>query len=138
MNRDLFLLAVIMANPELYPEFRAALEIKEIEDPAAKELFIALEECYRQNEYGVDSLLRRIGNETLRNFIVSRGASPEFSRDPRRLMEDGINGIRKESLRKRLKEIESQMQESERGTGGGNINELLAEKMFIDSQIRRL
>ncbi|MDR2953264.1 MAG: DNA primase, partial [Treponema sp.] len=28
MNRELFLLTVISANPELYPEFRAALEIK--------------------------------------------------------------------------------------------------------------
>jgi DNA primase len=138
MNRELFLLAVVTANPELYPEFRAALEIREIDDPAAKELFIALEECYRHDENGIDSLLRRISDEALRNFIVKRGASPEFSRDPRRLMEDGINGIKKESLRKRLKEIDSQMQESERGTGGGNINELVAEKMFIDSQIRRL
>jgi DNA primase len=138
MNCELFLLTVITANPELYPEFRAALEIKEIDDPAAKELFIALEECYRQDENGIDSLLRRIGDEALRNFIVSRGASPEFSRDPRRLMEDGINKIRKESLRKRLKEIDSQMQESERGISGGNINELLAEKMFIDSQIKRI
>jgi DNA primase len=138
MNSELFLLTVITANPELYPEFRAALEIKEIDDPAAKELFIALEECYRHDENGVDYLLRRIGDEALRNFIVSRGTSPEFSRDPRRLMEDGINGIRKESLRKRLKEIDSQMQESERGTGGGNINELLAEKMLVDSQIRTL
>jgi DNA primase len=138
LNRELFLLAVITANPELYPEFRAALDIKEIDDPAAKELFIALEECYRQDEYGVDSLLRRIGDEDLRSFIIKRAASPEFCHDPRRMMEDGINGIRKEGLRKRLKEIDLQMQESERGTGGGNINELLAEKMLVDSQIRTL
>ena len=142
MNAELFLLTVVSVNMKLYPDFRAALEIKEIDDPAAKELFIAMEECFIHDESDIDSLLSRIKDEPLKNFIASRGTSAEFSggpgRDPRRLMEDGINEIRKKRLRKRLTEIGAQMRNSERFSDddGEYINELLAEKKFIDSQMR--
>jgi DNA primase len=149
MNAELFLLTVVAVNMTLYPEFRAALEIKEIDDPAAKELFIAMEECFIHEESGIDSLLARIKGEPLKNFIASRGASQEFKggpgRDPHRLMEDGINEIRKKKLRKRLLEIGAEMRISERNsaangddTTGADIDELLAEKKFIDSQMRKL
>jgi DNA primase len=138
MNGELFLLTVVSVNMNFYPEFRAALEIKEIDDPAAKELFIAMEECFIHDENGIDALLERIRNEQLRNFIASRGSSPEFKSDPHRLMEDGINGIRKKRLRQRLVEINAEMRKSERASGSVNLDDLLAEKMFIDSQIRKL
>jgi DNA primase len=142
-NAELSLLTVVAVNMELYPEFRTALEIKEIDDRAAKELFIAMEECFTHDESGVDSLLARIKDENLRNFIAERGISEEFkgnsSGSPRRIMEDGINKIRKKRLEKRLTEINGEMRESERTPGGVvNIDELLAEKKFIDSQIRKL
>jgi len=141
MNSELFLLTVVAANMFLYSEFRAALEIKEIDDPAAKELFIAMEECFVHDESGIDFLLKRINDEQLRNFMSGRGTSPEFtgvdSRDPRRLMEDGINEIRKKRLRKRLAEISYEMRSNERADGE-YIDELLAEKKDLDSQMRKL
>ena len=143
MNAELFLLTVVAVNMSLYREFRTALEIKEIDDPAAKELFIAMEECYIHDEGDIDSLLTRIKNESLKGFIAGRGASAEFkggpSRDPRRLMEDGINEIRKKRLRKRLTEISAEMRMNERTAGSGvDVEDLLEEKKTIDSQIRKL
>jgi DNA primase len=142
MNTELFLLTVAAVNMQLYPEFRAELEIKEIDDPAAKELFIAMEECFIHDESDIDSLLARIKDEELKKFIAYRGTSPEFkggsAGDPRRLMEDGINEIRKKRLRKRLLEIGAEMRESERASDGDYIDELLAEKKSIDSQMRKL
>jgi len=152
-NAELILLTVAAVNMELYPELRAAVEIREIDDPAAKELFIALEECFQHNEDSIDSLLARIKDEALKNFIVSHGGSPEFKGNaeiiPRRLMMDGINEIRKKGLRKRLTEISAEIRQIERNNGSmnegineenenTNIEELLAEKKIIDSKIREL
>jgi len=138
-NDELSLLTSVAVNMELYPEFRSALEIKEIEDKCAKELFIAMEECFSHDESGIDYLLARINDEDLRNYVADRGTSGEFKGDPRRFMEDGINKIRKKKLEKRLLEINAQMRESERKNENVvNIDELLAEKIFIDSQIRKL
>jgi DNA primase len=138
-NAELSLLTTAALNQELYPEFRSALEIKEIDDPAAKEIFIALEECYKHDESGVDFLLARINDEALRNYVADSGTSGEFKGDSRRIMEDGIKKIRKKRLEKRLTEINAQMREDERTLGDvANIDELLAEKIDIDSQIRKL
>ena len=141
INEELNLLINVALNMELYPEFRAALEIKEIDDEAAKELFIALEECYKHEESGVDSLLARINDGALRQFVAKRGTTAEFKNDPRKFMEDGIKSIRIKRLKKRIIEIESLMRESERVSSSStdlNIDELLAEKIDIDMQIRKL
>ncbi|MDR2433202.1 MAG: DNA primase [Treponema sp.] len=145
MNDELFLFTVVSVNQHLYPEIRKALEIREIEDPVAKELFVALEECFIHEESGIDLLLSRISSAPLRNFIVERGSSPEFrgdsKRDPRRLMEDGIKRIKEKSLRRRLAAISAELRMGERNAGlaaGSDLEDLLAEKMFIDAEIRRL
>jgi DNA primase len=138
-NVELSMLTAVAVNMELYPEFRAALEIKEIDDPAAKELFIAMEECFIHEEGDIDSLLSRIKSEQLKNFIAKRGTGAEFnSSTARRLMEDGIKKIKIKKFRKRITEIGAAMRDSERTGADINLDELLEEKKFIDSQIRKL
>ncbi|MCL2210737.1 MAG: DNA primase [Treponema sp.] len=138
-NDELSLLTNVAVNQQLYADFRKALEIKEIDDPAAKEIFIALEECFKHDENGIDSLLSRIEDDDLRNYIADRGTSGEYSGDARRFMEDGIKKIKIKRLEKRITEINAQMREDERKSFDFlNIDELLAEKKYIDSQILKL
>jgi DNA primase len=147
MNDELFLLTVVAVNPVLYPEFRRALEIRESENPDAKELFVALEECFVNEENSMDALLARIGSTRLRNFIARRGTSPEFrkdqhsGRDPARLSQDGIKRIKGKRFRARLAEIVAELHRGERNPdeiSQDALDELLAEKMRIDADIRKL
>jgi len=141
MNEELFLLAVVSINMQLYPEFRAAIAMQEIEDAAAKELFVALEECFRNEESGSDALMSHIASPVLRNFIIERGISPEFrgdaKRDPRKLMEDGIRRVKEKKLRRRLAEIGAELRLRERNSGS-DVDDLIAEKMYVDAEIRTL
>jgi len=143
-NEELLLLTVVAVNAHLYPEFRAAVEMREIEDVYAKELFVALEECFVHEESGPDVLISRIASPPLRNFIIEQGISLEFKgdakRDPRRLMNDGIRRVKEKRLRRRLSEIGAELRLRERnlGTGDGDLQELIAEKMYIDAEIRKL
>jgi len=147
MNDELFLLTVVSVNTNLYPELRAFIERREIEieDPAAKELYVALEECFRNEESGPEALISRITSPVLRNFIIERGISPEFKgdskRDPRKLMEDGIRRVKGKKLYRRLSEIGAEMRLRERDSGGGagsDFQDLITEKMYIDAEIRTL
>jgi DNA primase len=87
--------------------------MREIEDPTAKELFIALEECFIKEESGTDALLSRIGSQRLKNFFIERGMSPEFrgdsKRDPGKMMEGGIRRVKGKRLRRRLTEISAEL-----------------------------
>ena len=138
-NDELSLLTNVAVNAQLYADFRKAIEIKEIDDPAAKELFVVLEECFKHDEDSMDSLLSRIKDENLRNYVADRGTSGEYKGDARRFMEDGIKKIKIKRLEKRITEINAQMREDERKSFDFlDIDELLAEKKYIDSQILEL
>jgi DNA primase len=141
MNDELYLLTVVAVNPQWYTEFRAALEMKEIEDPDAKELFVALEECFVNDESGLAALLSKISSDPLRNYITEKGNSDEFSGNAEKLIRDGIRHIKAKRLRRRLNEIVIKLRRMKHGEGEGSAEEpddLLAEKMRIDSELRQL
>jgi DNA primase len=135
MTDELFLLTLVSVNMRLYPHFRSALEMKEIEDPAARELFIALEECFVQEESGIEALLSRINSAALRKFVLEKGASGEFSDGPDELLTDGIRILKKKRLQRRRSALVAEMRNP---GGGGRLEDLVAEKMYLDKQIREL
>jgi DNA primase len=154
MNDELTLLTVVAVHDmsagtgRIYPRFRSVLTIKEIEDQAAKELFIALEECFINDETGMDALLSRISSPELKKYIIERGMSKEFSANPDRLVADGIKKVTRKRLERRLDEIVIKLRglKNDAGTSpsgnsasrGGELEELLVEKMHIDAELRRL
>jgi DNA primase len=140
LNNELGLLAVVSVNMNLYPEFRAVVDMKDIEDTNAKELFVALEECFTHEEDSLDALISRIATPKLRNFIIERGISPEFRGDEKRdrkIMEDGIGQVKEKRLRRRLSEIGAELRLRERNSGS-DVDDLIAEKMYVDAEIRKL
>jgi DNA primase len=154
MNDELTLLIVVAVHDmsagtdRLYPRFRSVLAIKEIEDPAAKELFIALEECFINDETGMDDLLSRISSPELKKYIIERGISEEFTINPGRLVADGIKKVTRKRLERRRDEIviklgglKSDAKKSLSGNPASRdkeMEELLVEKMRIDAELRRL
>jgi DNA primase len=146
MNEELFLLAVVAVNDSFYSQFRARLSIEEIEDPAAKDIFIALEECFVHDETGLDALLPRISSENARKFIVERGVTTEFSSNPEQLISDGIKRIKQKRIERRsakivteLRLIEGNQNKDENTYRSAALDdELLLEKMHIDAELRKL
>jgi DNA primase len=147
MNFELFLLIAAAIDylssggGKLFQKFRAALEINEIEDPYAKELFIALEECIRYGENTIDELLARVSSAELRKNILERSVSGEFSANSGQIVADGIKKIREKRLRHSQEEIIVKLRlikkagEEERNA---KEKELLAEKMLIDDELFNL
>ncbi|AEJ19539.1 DNA primase [Gracilinema caldarium] len=140
MNDELFLLLAIIANRSLYPRLRASLSIEEVEDPRAKDLFIALEECYRNDIQDIDGLLVQIQDEELRRFILEKASSEAFSQKPEQLVSDGIKRIRAKRLERRRAEIILRLRSARTGSRQSEqqIEELLSEKVHIDAELHRL
>jgi len=140
MNDELFLMMAAVTNPSLYPTVRAELSIEEVQDPRAKELFIALEESFREDSLGMDSLLSRIEDGDLRAFILQHSASEAFSTQPEKLVFDGIKRIKEKRLQRRRAEIVLKLRTA-RNEGMGTdrqLDDLLSEKVHIDAELLRL
>jgi DNA primase len=145
LSDELFLLMAVAANDmtggkeRLYPEFRKALKINELEDPAAKELFVAMEECFVHDETGIDQFLARISSQKLKDFYLYRSSSGEFAINPGQLLADCRNMTARKKLKHRRDEIVAKLQDLKKKEGNtGETEELLAEKMEIDSELLRL
>ncbi|MDR3160338.1 MAG: DNA primase [Spirochaetaceae bacterium] len=137
MNDELFLLVAVVVNPGFYPRLRAVLSIEEFEDPNAKELFIALEEWYRNDAPGMDDLLSRINSGGVRNFVVERGTSEAFRIHPEQLISDGIKRITQKRLERRRAEIVLELRSMRNEGTGSRSADLLSEKVYIDTELHR-
>ena len=147
MNDELFLLMTVAVNymqgEAVYPEFRKILAIKEVDDPFAKELYIALEECFAHDERGIDFFLPRISSLELKKFYLERGVSKEFSLDPKQILADGKRKADRKRLERRREEIVLELKALKlnhtlNDTKGIEAEELLADKIHIDAELRKL
>jgi DNA primase len=143
LNDELFLLIAVLVNHDFYPRLRSALVIEDFDDPSARELFIALEEWYRNDMPGMEDLKARISDDALRNFVIQQGVSEAFSMNPDKLVGDGIRKIRQKRLERRLARIVAELritkyEQDREGRRGASLEDLLSEKVHLDAELRLL
>jgi DNA primase len=138
MNDELYVLAAVFLNRGLYPKLRTQVAIEEFEDSRARELFIALEEWYRNQ--GADNLegplplelLEGVQNKALQDFVLEQGASGVFEGDIGKLLDKSLMRIKRKGLERRQKEITLKI----RAAKGRDLEELLEEKRNLDDELR--
>jgi hypothetical protein len=77
--------------------------------------------------------------------VAEKGTSKEFLTDPEQLIKDGIKRIQQKKLKRRLSEIVAELHKLESPAAAPEglrtdlrIEELLVEKMHVDTELRRL
>jgi DNA primase len=137
VSADLFFILAVAVNRDYFQEVRNTVAVDDLEDPRARKVFVALEECYRQGERTEEALLRRFGeeDEPLRNLLLEKTASGEFTFNTERLIEDGLRQIRRRSLEKRRRFLISALSRAKQQDA---VKELLGEKMYLDEELQKL
>jgi DNA primase len=140
MNEELFLLTALVVNCEHYPalfeKLRASLPKEEFYNQDAKNIYLALEECFRRGPLSLDAVLSCIEDSVLRIFLTQKSAVAEFSEDPERLVNGGIKGVKIKRLESRRQKIITEMKLARNEEK--NLDDLLSEKMIIDSELQTL
>jgi DNA primase len=149
MNDELFLLTVVLVNHGLYAKLRSNLSIEELDDPGAREIFVALEEWFR-NDYPLEKepppgkevplpgeLLSRIQDEAIRTFVLEQNASGAFSVEPELLFQDSLKRVKQRRMERRQAEIIRELRILKREEPGRRLEDLLTEKVHIDAELRR-
>ncbi|UCF97742.1 MAG: DNA primase [Spirochaetaceae bacterium] len=136
-SADLFFILAVAVNREYFQEVRNTVGVDDLEDPKARTLFVALEECYRQGERTEETLLRRLEDEGLRELLLQKTASGEFDLNPERLIHDGLREIRRRSLEKRRRSLVSALSRA-KDQDPMKLKDLLGEKMYLDEELQKL
>ncbi len=137
---DLAFLAAAALNPGQFAAVRSRMEAADLDDEASRELFLALEECFRNDETDLDDLLARVSNPGLRNFLMEKAANVEYAIQVDRLIRDGILNVRERSLERRRSRLVRQIAQydTDREADSVSVNDLLYEKMFIDQELEKI
>jgi len=140
MNEELFLLCAVALNcekePELFDKLRNIIPKEEFENVPAKNIYIALEEAYREGSLYLETVLSKLEDTALREFIVQKSAGREFSGDVKKITDDGIKAVKIRKLINKQQKIISEIRLAK--NSGADTGDLLSEKTLVDSELQAL
>ena len=136
---DLFLMLAVAANFHMFKDVRGQIRREDLEDEAARGLFISLEEAYRNEESSLDAILTRIDDERVRKALTERTASGEFSDNHVEIISDSVDRVLERSMTKKRTDVQTKIRVLEQSGGTmDEIRELLEEKMFLDTELEKI
>ena len=132
-------LLVVAVNLSYYEKLRSLLSPDDFEDDNARELFIAMEECYREDTLSYNSLLNHCKKQEVTDALVLAAAGGEFSNPDLipKIIDDVVNLVKKNSLKKQRGKLLQEIKKL--NTGNENtkaIEDLMAEIKNIDFQLK--
>jgi DNA primase len=138
LSPELFMLLAVAANSDQYSAVRARdLRLDDLQDPRARQVYLALEECFRAEEEGLRALLDRIEDAELRALILEKAATEEFTANPEALIREATRWHRRARLEAQRQRLVSEIKRLQQ-TDPDAVRRLLEEKMSLDQEIEEL
>lgn len=130
----------VAANPEFFQVMRSRITSDDIEDADAKDLYIVLEDCYRNGAMSHESILANCRDEQMRGIITETIVGGEFAENARKVLEDAIVRIKRNALEKKRIRVLAGMSAISTGSVDDMlaISEMMAEKKSIDEELAKL
>jgi DNA primase len=149
---ELLLLGAVFVNPWLFREIRPGFIPDDLEESGARELYIILEEWFRETTASGEpdnvihsgsslDLLDRLQDGNLRDFVLRQEALGSFA-NPAKIIADGMVRIKIKILEKKRRELIRELRNTTHNEIPHNEvqrqTDLLAEKVHIDAELTRL
>jgi len=137
ISAELYLMLAVISNYDYFYIVRDELPIDDILDETARNIYIILEESYRNNSFSIESILEKIENSDLRSLIAKKYSSEEFSLNSKQLIDDNINVIKLKNLQMKRMRLERIIAKDD-GSDPYQLEKLIEEKLFYDKEIEKL
>ncbi len=136
-NAEIRAMLAVVSNTEYFTKMRSVLTPEDFEDAAAKELFYALEEAYREDAVSLDVILSKCENENLRKLVSETVSSSEFAINSQKTIEDSIALVRRNSLERKRERLMNRIRQCKASTLEELqlLRDMQYEKMAIDNEL---
>ncbi len=140
VGTDLFLMLAAVSNPQYYPLVRRELSFEDIADSRARELYIAMEESFREERLQeTDYVLSKLENEELGELVMRKASSEEFTVNAEQVVKDSVRTIKVRSLEEQRRKLHERIKKVEvEGTDSESMREMLSEKMYLNEELKRI
>ena len=135
---ELRLMLAAAVNREQFSVVRSRLEADELQDDRARALYIVLEDCFRHDQSDPDSLLRRIESDELRALVAQKLAVDEFNVNVEAYVASGVRRVKSHALERKRDRLMEQVRRAQHEGSTEAISELLADKIYLDSELNKL
>ncbi len=149
LNAELRAVLAVLLNPKEYSKMRAELTSDDFEDFLARDLFIKMEERYKQGKLSFMSVIEQCG-EDVQRFVTAVTASGEFSKKESqsesdwteiidRVVMDSIRLIKRNALERQRKKLNDRLREFTPKTSDDEnyLKTLVSEISQLDVKIQR-
>ena len=149
LNAEVRAVLAVLSNPEEYVKMRAELTSDDFEDPLAKDLFIKMEERYKQGNLSFMSVIEQCG-EDVQRLVTAVTASGEFSKKESqsesdwteiidRVVLDSIKLIKRNALERQRKKLNERLRTFVPNTSDDKnyLDALVSEISQLDIKIQR-
>ncbi|MBO7484587.1 MAG: DNA primase [Spirochaetaceae bacterium] len=138
-NAELRAVLAVVSHMDSFPMMRSMLSPDDFEEPLAKELYFILEECFREEAVGYDSILSKCEDERLKKLVTETIVSKEFEINSEKTIEDSINLLKKRSLeRKRIRLINKiRLWQGTTLEDFQELQKMQLEKISIDNELEK-
>ena len=138
VSMDLFLMIALIENRESFSFVRNTLDISDLVDTYAKNVYILLEEMYRRGDSLNKNLLSEIGDEDLRKLIAYKLSSGEYKLNSEQVIKDGVRKIKQRNFEKKRSEVEILLRKTDPVKDREELEKLLSEKKYLDEELLRI
>jgi DNA primase len=139
LNAELRAILIVISDLDQYKVLRSELTVNDFENPLAKQLFIVLEECFREDNLSPGNILSKCGDESVQRMITKVIASGEFKQNTVKLMQDSLKLIKKNNLERQRERIMLRIRQFNPVTEEDKeqLQQLLSKKMDIDKKLQQ-
>ena len=134
---DLVFMVAAALSADCFESIRSAIKSEDLDDFRARDIFIALEEGFRAGDLGVESVLARVEDESVRRFVREVSARGEFSENAARFLADGTAMVCRRSIERKRQRLLSRIADIGKVVSSVDadvLNGLLFEKKCLDSE----
>lgn len=137
LDAEVRAMLAVISNIDYFKLMRNELVVEDFESELAKDLFIILEEGFRDDSLTYDYILEKCSDEAVRNVIVNTVTSGEYTINKEQSVLDSIKLIRRNSLKRKRDCLVNKINHFNAITLDDNqkLTELLNEKMNIDFEL---
>ncbi|MBQ0165962.1 MAG: DNA primase [Treponema sp.] len=141
-NAEVRAMLAVISNLDFFPALRNSLTADDFEDATARDMFISLEECYREDSVTLDNIIRHCNNDGLQRLITKAVTTDEFTVNTEQTVKDSIRLIRKNSLGRKKEKLMNEIRQLSLQNVTLEIQQkldaLVTEKMNIDSELLKV
>lgn len=132
---EFFMLTGVLSEPAMFKDIRRYIVLEDIEGDLAKQIYIVLEDCFRRDALSFETILSKIEDDEMKNVILKRIASGEFSQNTETLVKDAVIRVKINALTRKREKVEKRLIQT---ISNEKMKELLSEKMYLDGELDKL